>query len=54
MTAESLSDFQTGIDTVAHATLDTEQLISHVRIVLVDVIASPQDSYRGYSSFRSA
>ena len=27
---QSLSDFQTGVGAVAHATLDTEQLISHL------------------------
>ena len=32
---------------VAHATLDMEQLISHARTVLVDLIASLQDSYGG-------
>ena len=31
----------------AHATLDTEQLISHTRLPLVDTIACLQDSDRG-------
>ena len=35
MTHQNLSDFQTGIGAVAHATLDTEQLISHTRTALV-------------------
>ena len=33
---QSLSDFQTGVGATAHATLDMEQLISHLRIALVD------------------
>ena len=33
-----------GIDTAAHATLDTEQLISHTRTAPVDTIASLQGS----------
>ena len=41
---QSLSDFQTGIGTAAHATLDTEQYISHTSTGLVDTIASLQDS----------
>ena len=36
----SIPDFQTGTGAVAHATLDTEQLISHNRTALVDIIAS--------------
>ena len=36
----SLSDFQTGIGVAAHATLDTEQLISHTWAALVDTGAS--------------
>ena len=32
---QSLSDLQTGDGTAAHATLDTEQLISHLRVALV-------------------
>ena len=33
---QSLSDFQTGLGATAHATLDTEQLISHLQVALVD------------------
>ena len=40
MTDQSLFDFQTGIAAAAHATLDTEQLISHTRATHVDTIAS--------------
>ena len=46
-TDHSLSDFQTDIGEVAYATLDTGQLISHTRIVLVDTIASVQGSDGG-------
>ena len=37
---QSLSDFQTGIGAAAHATLDTEQLISHFQVALVDTLSS--------------
>ena len=37
---QSLSDFQTGVGAAAHATLDTEQLISHLQISLVDTLSS--------------
>ena len=37
-------EFQTGTSAAAHSTLDTKQLISHSRTVLVDTIASLQDS----------
>ena len=37
---ESLSDFQTGLGAAAHATLDTEQLISHLQVALVDTFSS--------------
>ena len=37
---QSLSDFQTGVGAVAHATLDTEQLISHLQVALVDTLSS--------------
>ena len=36
----SLSDFQTGVGTTAHATFDTEQLISHIQVALVDTLSS--------------
>ena len=39
-TVQSISYFQTCIGTVAHATLYTEQLISHTKTALVDTIAS--------------
>ena len=37
---QSLSDFQTGVGAAAHATLDTEQLISHLWVALVDTPSS--------------
>ena len=37
---QSLSDFQTGLGAPAHATLDTEQLISHLQVALVDTLSS--------------
>ena len=37
---QSLSDFQTGLGATAFATLDTEQLISHLHIALVDTLSS--------------
>ena len=37
---QSLSDSPTGCSAVAHATVDTEQLISHSRAALVDTVAS--------------
>ena len=37
---QSLSDLQTDVDAAAHATLDTEQLISHLRVALVDTLSS--------------
>ena len=37
---QSLSDFQTGLGAAAHVTLDTEQLISHLQIALVDTLSS--------------
>ena len=37
---QSLSDFQTGIGATAHATLDTEQLISHLQVALVDTLSA--------------
>ena len=37
---QSLSDFQTGIGATAHATFDTEQLISHLQVALVDTLSS--------------
>ena len=46
-TDQSLSEFQTGIGAAAHAILDTEQLISHIRVSLVDTISSLPDSEGG-------
>ena len=37
---QSLSDFQTGVGAAAHATLDMEQLISHLWVALVDTLSS--------------
>ena len=37
---QSLSDFQTGVGATAHATLDTEQLISPLQVALVDTLSS--------------
>ena len=37
---QSLSDFRTGVGAMAHATLDTEQLISCLQVALVDTISS--------------
>ena len=37
---QSLSDFQTGLGAAAHVTLDTEQLISHLQVALVDTLSS--------------
>ena len=37
---QSFPDFQTGLGAAAHATLDTEQLISHLQVALVDTLSS--------------
>ena len=37
---QSLSDFQIGVGVAAHATLDTEQLISCLQVALVDTLSS--------------
>ena len=37
---QSLSNFQTGVGATAHATLDIEQLISHLQVALVDTLSS--------------
>ena len=49
-TDESMSDFQTGIGAVVHATLGTKQLMSHTTAAFVDTIGSLQDSERGVIS----
>ena len=38
---------QTGVDAAAHATLDTEQLISYLRVALLDTLSSLPDSEGG-------
>ena len=45
-TDQSLSDFQTGIGAEASVTLDTEQLIFHIRDYTFDTITSPHGSDR--------
>ena len=42
-----LSDLQTGVGAVTHATLDGEQLISHLRVALHDTLSSLPDSEGG-------
>ena len=44
---QSLSDFQTGVGAAAYATLDTEQLISHLRVDLLDTLSYLPDSEGG-------
>ena len=44
---QSLSDFQTGVGATAHATLDTEQLTSHLRVALIDTLCSLPDAEGG-------
>ena len=44
---ESLSEFQTVIGAAAHATLDTEQLISHLRVAIVGTVSSVPNSEGG-------
>ena len=46
---QSLSEFQAGICAAAHATLDTEQLISHLRVALDDTVSSLPNSERSYT-----
>ena len=41
---QSLSDLQTGVGTAAHATLDTEEVISHLGVALVDILSSLPNS----------
>ena len=47
MADQSLSDLQTGVGASAYATLDTEYLISHLRVVLLDTLSSRPDSEGG-------
>ena len=44
---QNLSDFQTGVGAAAHATLDMEQLISHLRVSHVDTLFSLPNSEGG-------
>ena len=44
---QSLSDLQTGVGAAAHATLDTEQLISSLRVALADTLSSLPNSEGG-------
>ena len=44
---QSLLDLQTGVDAAAHATLDTEQLISHLRVAHLDTLSTLPDSEGG-------
>ena len=44
---QSLSDLQTGVGAAAHATLDMEQLISHLWVALVDTLSSLPNSKGG-------
>ena len=44
---QSLSDFQTSVGAAAHATLDTEQLISHLQVALVDTLSSLPEAEGG-------
>ena len=41
---QSLSDCQTGVGAAAHATLDTEHLMSHLRVALVNTLSSLSNS----------
>ena len=44
---QSLSDFQTGVGAAAHATLDTEQLTSCLRVALGNILSSLPDAEGG-------
>ena len=44
---QSLSDFQSGVGATAHPTVDMEQLISHLRVALVDTLSSLPDAEGG-------
>ena len=41
------TDFQTGVVGTAHATLDREQLISHLQVALDDTLSSLPEADRG-------
>ena len=44
---QSVSDFQTGVGVTAHATLDTEQVMSHLQVALVDTLSSLPEAEGG-------
>ena len=44
---QSLSDLEAGVGSPSHAALDTEQLISHIRVALVDTLSSLPNSEGG-------
>ena len=44
---QSLSDFQTSVGAAVYATLDTEKLISYLRVALVDTLSSLPNSEGG-------
>ena len=44
---QSLSDLQTDVGAAAHATLDTKQLISHLRVARLDTLSSLSNSEGG-------
>ena len=44
---QSLSDLQTGVGAAAHATLNTEQLVSHLTVALFDTLSSLPNSEGG-------
>ena len=47
---QSLSDFQTGVGAAANATLDIEQLISCLKVALVDTLSSLPEAEGGVIS----
>ena len=47
---QSLSELHTGVGAAAHFTLDTEQLISHLRVALLDTLSSLPNSEGGVIS----
>ena len=44
---QSLSELQNGVGSAAHATLDKERLISHLRVGLLDTLSSLPNSEGG-------
>ena len=51
---QSLSDLQTDVGAAAHATLDTELLISHLRLAHHDTLSSTQFGGMCYTCVQSA